>query len=78
MVERAIPRHGYAIIHQGNPAGTVTSGSFGPSVERGIGMGYVRTELAAVGTDLAVEIRGRAEPARVARTPFHPSHTKKS
>jgi aminomethyltransferase len=78
MVERAIPRHGYAIIHQGSPAGTVTSGSFGPSVERGIGMGYVRTELAAVGTNLAVEIRGRAEPARVARTPFHPSHTKKA
>jgi len=78
MVERAVPRHGYAILHQGSSAGTVTSGSFGPSVERGIGMGYVRTELAAVGTDLAVEIRGRAEPARVARTPFHPSHTKKS
>ena len=68
MVERAIPRHGYAIIHQGSPAGTVTSGSFGPSVERGIGMGYVRTELATVGTDLAWD-RGRAEPARVADTP---------
>jgi aminomethyltransferase len=78
MVERAVPRHGYAILHQGRPAGTVTSGSFGPSVERGIGMGYVRTELGAVGTDLAVEIRGHAEPARVARTPFHPSHTKKA
>ena len=73
MVERAVPRHGYAILHQGSPAGTVTSGSFGPSVERGIGMGYVRTELAAVGTDLAVEIRGRAEPA--ARRP-HPVLTR--
>ena len=77
MVERAVPRHGYPILHRGRPAGTVTSGSFGPSVERGIGMGYVPADLASVGTDLAVEIRGRAEPARVARTPFNPSRTKK-
>ena len=77
MVERAVPRRGYPIVCDGRPAGTVTSGSFGPSVERGIGMGYVPAERAAVGTDLGVEIRGRVEPARVARTPFHPSHTKK-
>lgn len=78
MVERAVPRHGYAVVREGKPAGTVTSGSFGPSVERGIGLAYVPSDLTAVGTDLDVEIRGRAEPARVARTPFHPSHTKKS
>jgi aminomethyltransferase len=78
MVERAIPRHGYRILADGRPVGTVTSGSFGPSVERGIGIGYVPADLAAVGTPLDVEIRGRAEPARVARTPFHPSRVKKS
>jgi aminomethyltransferase len=78
MAERAVPRHGYAVVHDGRPVGTVTSGSFGPSVERGIGMAYVPTALAAVGTELAVEIRGRAEPARVAKTPFAPSRTKKS
>ena len=78
MVERAVPRHGYPIVHDGRHVGTITSGSFGPSVEQGIGMGYVPTALSAVGTELAVEIRGRAEPARVAKTPFAPSRTKKS
>jgi aminomethyltransferase len=78
MVERAVPRHGYAILHDGRPVGAVTSGSFGPSVERGIGMAYVPTALSTAGTELAVEIRGRAEPARVAKTPFSPSRTKKS
>jgi aminomethyltransferase len=78
MAERAIPRHGYRILAEGRPVGAVTSGSFGPSVERGIGLGYVPADLAAVGSPLDVEIRGRAEPARVARTPFVPSKVKKS
>jgi aminomethyltransferase len=78
MVERAIPRHGYRILADGRPVGAVTSGSFGPSVERGIGMGYVPADLAAVGSGLDVEIRGRTEAARVARTPFHPSRAKKA
>ena len=60
------------------PVGAVTSGSFGPSVERSIGMGYVPTAQSAVGTELAVEIRGTAHPARAVKTPFHPSHTKKA
>jgi aminomethyltransferase len=58
--------------------GTVTSGSFGPSVERSIGMGYIPAALAAVGTALDVEIRGTAHAARVVKTPFHPSRTKKA
>ena len=56
----------------------VTSGSFGPSVERYIGMGYVATALAAVGSELEVEIRGKPQPARVVRTPFYPSRVKKT
>jgi aminomethyltransferase len=77
MLERAVPRHGYPLLDRGAPIGAVTSGSFGPSVERGIGMGYVPTRLAAVGSELDVEIRGQAHPARVARTPFYPSRVKK-
>src|SRR5262245_7688407 len=77
MVDRAVPRHGYTVLPQPGRAATVTSGSFGPAVGFWMGMAYGRADLGAVGTELAVEIRGRAEPARVARTPFHPSHTKK-
>ncbi len=77
MAERAVPRHGYHLFADGQPVGVVTSGSFGPSVERSIGMGYVATAHSAVGTALTVEIRGTQHAARVVKTPFHPSHTKK-
>jgi aminomethyltransferase len=78
MADRAVPRHGYRILAGGAAVGVVTSGSFGPSVERSIGMGYVPTALAAAGSELAVEIRGTAHAARVVKTPFYPSHTKKA
>jgi aminomethyltransferase len=77
MVERAVPRHGYPILKDGVAVGQVTSGSFSPSLERGIGLGYVRADLAGVGTDLGVEIRGATRRARVFPTPFYPSKVKK-
>ncbi len=73
-----MPRHGYRLMAGGAPVGVVTSGSFGPSVERSIGMGYVPSAVSAVGSELAVEIRGAMHAARVVKTPFHPSHTKKA
>jgi aminomethyltransferase len=78
MADRAIARHGYPVQKDGAPIGVVTSGSFGPSVERAIALAYVATAHAAVGTDVDVEIRGQARPGRVVRTPFHPSRVKKS
>jgi len=77
MVERAVPRHGYRLLTDGAQVGVVTSGSFGPAVERYIGMGYVRADLAALGSELDVEIRGQSQRARVVRTPFYPSKAKK-
>jgi aminomethyltransferase len=77
MVERAVPRHGYRLLQDGVEVGVTTSGSFSPSLERGIGMGYVRADLAAIGSELDVEIRGQAHRARVARTPFYPSKAKR-
>jgi aminomethyltransferase len=77
MDDRAVARHGYRILHDGEPVGRVTSGSFAPSVERYIGMGYVPVALSPVGTGLEVEIRGRSQRARVAKTPFHPSRVKR-
>src|SRR5438093_3545869 len=78
MVLPSVPRHGYRLLKDGTPVGVVTSGSFGPSVERYIGMGYVPAALAAVGSELEVEIRGKPQPARVVRTPFYPSRVKRA
>jgi aminomethyltransferase len=72
---RAIPRHGYPVLAAGAqggsvPVGTVTSGGWSPTLERGIALASVPAELARPGTELAVEIRGRAEPATVVKRPF--------
>jgi aminomethyltransferase len=77
MTERAVARHGYSVVKDGAPTGVVTSGSYGPSVDRYIAMAYVSSAHAAVGSELGVEIRGQVKPARVVKTPFHPSHVKK-
>jgi glycine cleavage system T protein (aminomethyltransferase) len=65
-------------LKDGRAVGTVTSGSYGPSVDRYIAMAYVETALAGADTELAVEIRGQAKPARVVKTPFYPSRVKKA
>jgi len=77
MTERAVARHGYPVVKDGVTTGVVTSGSYGPSVDRYIAMAYVGSAHAAVGTELGVEIRGQVKSARVVKTPFHPSRVKK-
>ena len=51
--------------------GRVTSGTFSPSLKKPIAMGYIRPELAAPGTAIAVNVRGRFEEARVVELPFY-------
>jgi aminomethyltransferase len=55
----------------GTPLGTVTSGSYGPTVQKSIAMGYVPTQAATVGTPLTVDIRGTLTPATVVPLPFY-------
>lgn len=66
-----IARHGYAILKDGQNIGHVTSGTFAPSLQKAIGMGYVATEHSAVDTEIAIDIRGRMAPARIVKTPFY-------
>ena len=77
MADRSVARHGYPVLAGGRPIGIVTSGSFGPSVERSIALAYVAATHGAIGTELGVEIRVQARSARVVKTPFHPSRVKK-
>lgn len=71
MRERAIPRPHYDLCVGGQKVGQVTSGAFSPSLNRGIGLGYLPPEHAEVGTELEVLIRGRAVGAQVVKTPFY-------
>ncbi|SLN15506.1 Aminomethyltransferase [Pseudoruegeria aquimaris] len=59
------------------PIGEITSGAFGPSIGRPMSMGYVPTELAAEGTRLFAEVRGKRLPATVSAMPFRPSTYKR-
>ena len=61
----------------GAAVGRVTSGGFGPSVEAPIAMGYVPSGIAAVGTPLWGEVRGKRLPVTVAALPFRPSTFKR-
>ncbi|HSE91891.1 MAG TPA: glycine cleavage system aminomethyltransferase GcvT [Methylomirabilota bacterium] len=77
MADRAVARHGYLVVRDARAVGVVTSGSYGPSVEKSIALAYVESALAAAGTELGVDVRGQARPARVVKTPFYPSRVKK-
>jgi aminomethyltransferase len=77
---RRVPRHGYDVLWNGSPAGTVTSGAPSPTLGKPIAMAYVGPEVAqtssTAGTDsadgrLAVDIRGSAEPAELVQLPFY-------
>ena len=67
MEEKAIPRPGMGIEGGGN----VTSGTQSPSLEVGIGMGYVPAARAAVDTELVIDVRGKPRHARVAAKPIY-------
>jgi aminomethyltransferase len=67
MDERAIPRQGMAIAE----GGEVTSGTHSPMLDRGIGMGYVRAALSEPGTELTIDVRGRARRATVVKKPIY-------
>jgi aminomethyltransferase len=71
LTSKRIPREGATILHNGQPVGQVTSGTFSPTLEQPIAMGYVRPESALEGTQVEVDIRGRAEPGRIVALPFY-------
>ena len=70
--ERAVPRPACPILDDaGGVVGEVTSGTFSPTLERGIGLGYAPAPLAQPDTPVAVDIRGRIRPAHTARKPLY-------
>jgi len=71
MLDRSIPRHGYAIVNHDQRVGTVTSGNVSFTLGYNIGMAYVPPSLAQVGTRFGVDIRGTAAPAEVVALPFY-------
>lgn len=68
---KRIARQGMAVLKDGAPVGEVTSGTFGPTVQRSIAMAYVDAAHAAEGTTLDVDLRGTTNAAKVVKLPFY-------
>ena len=68
---RSAPRAGYTISDQGEKVGIITSGSYSPTLDTSIAMGYVGVRYADPGLTLDVDIRGRASSVQVAPLPFY-------
>ena len=75
MLDRAVPRHNYNIIVDGNVVGKVTSGTQSPSLNKGIGIGYIQIEHSSPGTEIYIEIRSTLKPGVIINPPFYKKGT---
>ncbi|MDQ3726046.1 MAG: glycine cleavage system aminomethyltransferase GcvT [Actinomycetota bacterium] len=72
---QGIPRGGNPVLRGDEQVGVVTSGTFSPSLELGAGMAYVKSELAEVGTEIEIDVRGKRRSARIASRPLYPQRS---
>jgi len=68
---KVIPRHGYEIFSDNEQIGKITSGTFSPSLQKPIALGYVPWKLSKSGSKVEVEIRKKRFPAVVVKPPFY-------
>jgi len=72
LLEKGVPRHGFTMLSStSEPIGDVTSGNLSPLLQKGIGLGYVRSDFAKPGTDVLIDIRGKLVPAKLVKPPFY-------
>jgi aminomethyltransferase len=71
MVGRGIARTGYPIVKDGEKVGYVTTGSYAPTLDKNLGMGFVKSALTGLDTEFDIEIRGRGVKAKVVKMPFY-------
>ena len=68
---RRIARQGMPVLNDGKTIGQVTSGTFGPTVQKSIAMAFVDAAHVAEGTSLEVDLKGTMNPARIVKLPFY-------
>lgn len=71
MIDKGIPRHGYAVYAGDQKIGEVTTGTQSPTLKKNIGLALVSSEYAEVGIELEVEIRNKRLKAKTVETPFY-------
>ena len=79
LLERGVPRPGAPVLVEGREAGKLCSATFSPSLQAGIGVGYLDQPALVPGAKCAVVLHGREVPAEIAKVPFYQSpHLKKA
>jgi len=71
LLEKGIARHGCKIFCQGNEAGIITSGTFSPTLQKSIGLGYIAKEFAEIGAEIQIQIRDSLLKAKTVKLPFY-------
>jgi len=72
MLDRGIPRKDYSIVDSGDSEiGRVTSGTQSPSLDKAIGLGYVKTDLSTPGSEIYIQVRNKKLAAKVVKLPFY-------
>ena len=77
LLARGVPRAHYQVFKNGESVGEVTSGTFSPTLNTGVGLCYVSSEYSDIGNHLDVKIRDQLVATEVIQLPFVPSHVKK-
>jgi aminomethyltransferase len=77
FLDQAFPRQHYEIQKNDKKIGEITSGTFSPTLNRGIGLGYVPIEYSKTGTELDIIIRGRPQKAVIIKPPFYKNFSHK-
>ncbi|NIJ44805.1 aminomethyltransferase [Wenyingzhuangia heitensis] len=72
VIDKGIARHDYPIVDaDGNEIGIVTSGTMSPTLNKAIGLGYVKTEFSKVGDEIYIQVRKKQLKANVVKLPFY-------
>jgi aminomethyltransferase len=71
MIDRGIARHGYPVVDGERTVGVVTSGTQTPYLKKALGLAYVPIQMALPGTEITIDLRGRAAKAHVVSIPFY-------
>ena len=77
LQDKAIPRHGYAVLKDGQPIGEVTTGYHTISTDKSVCMALIDASCAALGTEVEIQIRKKTFPGVVCKKRFYDKHYKK-
>jgi aminomethyltransferase len=78
LVGRGVARDGYPVLQAGQEVGTVSTGMYSPTTERYVGMAFVPRRLSKIGTEIEIQIRNKAVPAKIVKRPFYiPAYRRK-